>query len=592
MTSVFVKQGVREPDLAIRLTSANKKKDDEVAYNFKTGLYEVVHENDPLLHLLTLPSRIIHKSEAPPTAITLPPVVQESSDSETEDCASIPHNEVEDLYSDVVSKEELARIDAQPNPFNFSERVSQTARLAKRNLSIQTEPPPSTAYSENVSLFDIYFAYKEDYTMVLRRELEMEKEKEKERERERGPPKPKQTLDPILVVEPQPHEEFGKVSLNLPGLHLAATHVERMINQNIYDDISQDFRYWEDGGDEFRPLEGSLLPLWKFHHDKSRFLIVADICWSPVYPDLFAAAYTAGDIGGPEGCGMLCLYTLKNPATPERVFHTPCGVLSLNFHPKHGSLVAAGWSDGTVVMYDVRSSTCPVIIPSSTTAGKHFLPVVQVRWMQTAPGEDPSFFSVALDGRLTQWTVHASSLHHTDILDFNIVDQLAANLPAHDRELLEGVATCMAFRPDDESVLLVGVNTGVVFQCSTTSATHSIFQYPAHTSPVRRVMWNAHYHKVFLSCSVDWTIKIWLQFSRSPLVVLDLGGAVAGATWSPYSSSVFVAVTDEGRVHVYDLFLRRCRAMCVQSLVQRRRIAATCVAFNPFHPIILVGGEK
>ncbi|MPC14116.1 Dynein, intermediate chain, flagellar outer arm [Portunus trituberculatus] len=52
-----------------------------------------------------------------------------------------------------------------------------------------------------------------------------------------------------------------------------------------------DFRYWEDGSDEFRPLEGSLLPLWKFTHDGSRHLIVTDVCWSPIYSDLFAAAY-------------------------------------------------------------------------------------------------------------------------------------------------------------------------------------------------------------------------------------------------------------------------------------------------------------
>lgn len=80
--------------------------------------------------------------------------------------------------------------------------------------------------------------------------------------------------------------------------------------------------------------------------------------------------------------------------------------------------------------------------------------------------------------------------------------------------------------------------------------------------------------------------------SRSPLIVLDVGGAVAGVTWSPFSSSVFVAVTDEGRVYVYDLFLRRCRPLCVQSLLQRRRVAATSVAFNPFHPIVVVGGER
>ncbi|KAK4293775.1 hypothetical protein Pmani_033542 [Petrolisthes manimaculis] len=79
------------------------------------------------------------------------------------------------------------------------------------------------------------------------------------------------------------------------------------------------------------------------------------------------------------------------------------------------------------------------------------------------------------------------------------------------------------------------------------------------------------------------------------MVPLEKGrveGAVAAASWSPYNSSVLVAVTEEGRVAVYDLSVRRCRPLCVQSLVQRRRVAASCVAFCPFHPIILVGGEK
>lgn len=56
-----------------------------------------------------------------------------------------------------------------------------------------------------------------------------------------------------------------------------------------------DFRYWEDASDEYRCMEGSLLPLWKFHHDKSRALLVSAVCWSPVYHDLFAAAYATGE---------------------------------------------------------------------------------------------------------------------------------------------------------------------------------------------------------------------------------------------------------------------------------------------------------
>lgn len=41
--------------------------------------------------------------------------------------------------------------------------------------------------------------------------------------------------------------------------------------------------------------------------------------------------------GGPGGGGMLCLYTLKNPSTPERVFRAPCGVTCVSFHPKVSS---------------------------------------------------------------------------------------------------------------------------------------------------------------------------------------------------------------------------------------------------------------
>lgn len=55
-----------------------------------------------------------------------------------------------------------------------------------------------------------------------------------------------------------------------------------------------DFRYWDDASDEYRQLEGSLLPLWKFSCDKSRSFVVSSLSWSPAHHDLFAASYTAG----------------------------------------------------------------------------------------------------------------------------------------------------------------------------------------------------------------------------------------------------------------------------------------------------------
>lgn len=67
--------------------------------------------------------------------------------------------------------------------------------------------------------------------------------------------------------------------------------LERMINQNIYDEIAHDYRYWEDPSDEFREEEGTLLPLWKFSYDKTKKMNVTDLCFNTYYYDLFAVCF-------------------------------------------------------------------------------------------------------------------------------------------------------------------------------------------------------------------------------------------------------------------------------------------------------------
>ena len=79
---------------------------------------------------------------------------------------------------------------------------------------------------------------------------------------------------------------------------------------------------------------------------------------------------------------------------------------------------------------------------------------------------------------------------------------------------------------------------------------------------------------------------------RIPLITLDMGGPVADVRWAPYSSSVFSAVTDEGFIHVHDLHLRKCKALCSQNLVKSRPIFLTKVDFSPNFPIIIACGSR
>jgi len=70
--------------------------------------------------------------------------------------------------------------------------------------------------------------------------------------------------------------------LRSPELALAAKVLERMVNQNTFEEIALDFRYWEDASDQFKAAEGTLLPLWKFYNERAKKKAVTAIAWSPV----------------------------------------------------------------------------------------------------------------------------------------------------------------------------------------------------------------------------------------------------------------------------------------------------------------------
>lgn len=73
------------------------------------------------------------------------------------------------------------------------------------------------------------------------------------------------------------------------------------------------------------------------------------------------------------------------------------------------------------------------------------------------------------------------------------------------------------------------------------------------------------------------------------MLSFDLGAPVGDVAWAPFSSTVFAAATDGGRVHVFDLAQQRGGAVCVQRVARKARL--TRLAFNPRHPVLLVGTE-
>ncbi|CAJ0965851.1 unnamed protein product, partial [Ranitomeya imitator] len=149
------------------------------------------------------------------------------------------------------------------NQFNFSERASQTYNNPQRERASQTEPPPRATFSGTANQWEIYDAYI----------AELQKQ-EKLKEKQKAPASKKedelQSRRRVPTSESQSHD--------ISKVEKSSKIMERMVNQNTFDDVTQDFRYFEDVADEFREQEGTLLPLWRFQYEKAKRLAVTALC--------------------------------------------------------------------------------------------------------------------------------------------------------------------------------------------------------------------------------------------------------------------------------------------------------------------------
>lgn len=72
----------------------------------------------------------------------------------------------------------------------------------------------------------------------------------------------------------------------------------------------------------------------------------------------------------------------------------------------------------------------------------------------------------------------------------------------------------IAFHPTVKTIYLVGTEEGKIFKCSTLYGSKYIFTYVAHTMPIHKLSYNRFCPSIFLSCSADWTVKIWADMRR------------------------------------------------------------------------------
>ncbi|KAM7343034.1 dynein intermediate chain 2, ciliary isoform 1-T1 [Cochliomyia hominivorax] len=462
------------------------------------------------------------------------------------------------------------------NQFNFCERAALTFTNPKRNVETQTIPPPRSQYGANVLQWVIYDSYMEDFE---------KQQKEKDKKEDKKPHRKEEGKAGKHDVRTQMAEEINKKYLKCWQI------LERMINQNIYRDIAHDYRYWEDPADEYRESEGTLLPLWKFNYERTKKMSVTDIMFNPHYYDLFAVCFGSHDFMKQPNEGSICLFTCKNPSYPDYIIMTESGVMCCDIHPKYPFLIAVGLYDGNVAVYNLKDNYKEPLYFSDGVNAKHIECVWEIKWGPDMADGEINFYSVSSGGRALNWVLMQNKLMVTTIITLYLENGLVSG-PDGTELRLKSCGSCMKFHPQDKEIFLVGTEEGVIYKCSIAYSSKYLMTYRAHNLSVYRIDFNRYNSNIFITCSGDWRVKIWEDMRPEPLFIFDLGSAVGDVKWAPYSSTVFAAVTNEGKVYVFDLNVNKYKAICIQAVVPKRKNKLTRLAFNEKLPFIIVGDDK
>mmetsp|Transcript_84867 Transcript_84867/g.205776 ORF Transcript_84867/g.205776 Transcript_84867/m.205776 type:complete len:705 (+) Transcript_84867:326-2440(+) len=472
---------------------------------------------------------------------------------------------------DMHAKMELMKV--AKNQFNFSDRAAQTFNMGIRHKLVSTQPPLSKVFAENFTQWDIYDAYMAEFE-IQQAQANAARDKASRKEKE-APPEEASMRKPDLI-----HSASMGRSLKI---------LERMVNQNEEDEEYTDFKYWEDLSDQFRDGQGSLLPLWRFTDTRVKRKMVTGISWNPGYSDLLAVSYGNYDFMK-QGSGVVAVYSLKNTKHPQNTFTLDSGALCLDFHPSYPQLLAVGCYDGSVKVFDVRKTENRPIFSSDVRSGKHTDPVWQVSWQPDVMGKDLNFFSVSSDGRVANWVMTKNELKMETVMLLKLVT--SSSEEPDEETSLTGLAggCCFDFNRMTEHLFIVGTEEGRIHKCSKAYSGQYLETYVGHHMAVYAVRWNPFHPRVFLSCSADWTVKLWDHRCPTAIMSFDVSTAVGDIDWAPYSSTVFACVTADGRVLVYDLLVNKHGALCNQKVVKKAKL--THVRFNQSEPILLAGDDK
>ena len=310
--------------------------------------------------------------------------------------------------------------------------------------------------------------------------------------------------------------------------------------------------------------------------------------WNTNNEDLLAAVYGDPDINSKEP-GFLCFWTLKNPLHPERVIQTPRGLTFCNFSKKNPYLIVVSDYMGEIMIYDLRTNSDKPIADSSEVKDKHTDIVWECKWIERPNDKNEIIITTSSDGKMKEWSLK-KGLEVTDLLKMKKTTSFPmkqlnpfAKYLKRDRGdgnkdgkeikdtliFREANGLSFDFPKNDTTIYYVALEECTIHRCRISYKDQYTDNYYGHQGPVYKIRCNPFDPNIMISCSYDWTVKIWNNKHNYPVMNLhtnELCHQINDIELSNDTSTVFGCVADDGRIEIWNLAKKAIQPIIIEDV--------------------------
>ncbi|XP_032308907.1 cytoplasmic dynein 1 intermediate chain isoform X12 [Drosophila ananassae] len=322
--------------------------------------------------------------------------------------------------------------------------------------------------------------------------------------------------------------------------------IERALSENV--DIYTDYIGGGDNEEANDERSHARLSLNRVFYDErwSKNRCITSMDWSTHFPELVVASYHNNEESPNEPDGVVMVWNTKfKKRTPEDVFHCQSAVMSTCFAKFNPNLILGGTYSGQIVLWDNRVQKRTPIQRTPLSAAAHTHPVYCLQMVGTQNAHN--VISISSDGKLCSWSL-------------DMLSQPQDTLELQQRQSKAIAITSMAFPANEINSLVMGSEDGYVYSASRHGLRSGVNEvYERHLGPITGI--STHYNQLspdfghlFLTSSIDWTIKLWSLKDTKPLHSFeDNSDYVMDVAWSPVHPALFAAVDGSGRLDLWNL---------------------------------------